>query len=93
MQANQICPVVPNANELGVDPSSLPLDGSVVSARLRYLILWYVFNSEEDMHIEREPPFLARRRLIGHNRYFGDAFDAEFGFVGCQEVCCCRADR
>ena len=73
--------------------SCLSLDGSVVSTRLRYLVLRYIFNGEEDMHIEREPPILARRLHIGHNRHFGDAFDAEFGFVGRQEVCCCRADR
>jgi len=72
--------------------SCLSLDGSVVFTRLRHLVLRYIFNGEEDMHIEVELPFLSRRLHIGHNGYFGDAFDAEFGFVGRQKVCCSRTN-
>lgn len=72
--------------------SCLSLDGSVVSTRLCHLVLRYIFNGEEDVHIEREPPVSAGRLHIGHNGHLRDTFDAEFGFVGRQEVCCCRAD-
>jgi len=93
MHANQICPVIPDTDDVGIDPLSLPLSNSVLFTGLRHNVRWYIFHDEEHVQSIVGTFTLIRFDRIGHNYHIGDAFNPEFGLVCCKDICSSRADR
>jgi len=93
MHANEICPVIPDTDDVGIDSSSLPLSNSLLFTRLRNIVRWYIFNDEEHVQSIVGTFTLPRFYRIRHNYDICDAFNPEFGLVCYKEIRSSRADR